>query len=206
MIKNIIFDFGNVIIKFDKYEMVSKFTPVKEEQQFLIENVIKSPEWLEYSLLDTGYITYDDAIALICDRTNHKYDKLVEIFLSNYYYHIEFNGDILNLIKKLKNNGYNLYLLSNISDNVYETFKDDINPLFDGLVLSYKIHMVKPHNSIFIYTIDKYELNQNETLFIDDRFDNVKTANTLGIKGRNVNENDYLDIIKLLDEYEINYE
>ena len=206
MIKNIVFDFGNVIVKFNKEEILSKFTNNKDEQQFLIDNVINSPEWLLYGLLDTGMINIEEAITLINDRTNHQYDTLVEEFMLNYRYHLKENGDIINLIKKLKNNGYKLYLLSNICKEVHEAHKDIINELFDGTILSYKINMIKPYKSIFKYALDKYNLDPSETLFIDDRSDNVETANSLGIKGRNVNENDYLDILKLLEEYNIKYD
>lgn len=80
MIKNIIFDIGNVILNFNVNEVVKKFTNNIEEQKFILENIINSPEWLGNALIDTGYISREDAIEIVKDRTNHYNDKLIGIF------------------------------------------------------------------------------------------------------------------------------
>ena len=59
MIKNIVLDFGNVIGTFRVRKIIEGMTPNKEEQQFLIDEVLNSPEWLRYSYLDSGYLTYE---------------------------------------------------------------------------------------------------------------------------------------------------
>lgn len=55
MIKNIIFDIGNVILNFNIKEALQKFTSNKIEQKFILKNIINSLEWLENALIDTGY-------------------------------------------------------------------------------------------------------------------------------------------------------
>ena len=55
MIKNIIFDIGNVILNFNIKEVLQKFTSNKIEQKFILKNIINSLEWLENALIDTGY-------------------------------------------------------------------------------------------------------------------------------------------------------
>ena len=57
MIKNIIFDIGNVILNFNIKEVLQKFTSNKIEQKFILKNIINSPEWLGNALIDTGYIS-----------------------------------------------------------------------------------------------------------------------------------------------------
>lgn len=59
MIKNIIFDIGNVILNFNIKEVLQKFTSNKIEQKFILKNIINSPEWLGNALIDTGYISRD---------------------------------------------------------------------------------------------------------------------------------------------------
>ena len=54
MIKNIVFDIGNVILNFDLNRVLNSYTINKNEQQFILDNIINSPEWLGYSLIDTG--------------------------------------------------------------------------------------------------------------------------------------------------------
>ena len=71
------------------------------------------------------------------------------------------------------------------------------------MVLSYKIHEIKPYKPIYEYLLSTYNLNPEECLFLDDRLDNMDTANSLRIKGRKVNKDDYNDIINVLEEYSI---
>ena len=204
MIKNIIFDFGNVIGRFDYKECISHFTTNEEEKNFLEEYVINSPEWLGYGYMDSGFITYDSIIKLINDRTNNKYPNLVENLINSHYKYITISDEILNIVKELKSKGYNIYLLSNTSKQVKDYFKDhEIFKYFDGFVLSYRINMLKPNDGIYEYLLNEYKLLPSECLFIDDREDNVRTANKYGIKGRNVNKDDIEDIKKVLNEFEI---
>lgn len=71
------------------------------------------------------------------------------------------------------------------------------------MTLSFKEHLLKPYNAIYERLIDKYNLVPEESLFIDDREDNMKTANKYGIKGRKVERNSLEDIKKVLKEYNI---
>ena len=201
--KNIIFDFGGIILTVKMKEIVKKFTDSTEEQEFLLDNVVNSPEWIEYGLIDTGYITKEDFINLVNDRTNNIHKDLVEDFINNYINHVYVDDKIIELIKDLKEQGYKLYLLSNTQKYSYEKFIKDIEYLFDGITLSFKEHLLKPYNAIYERLIDKYNLVPEESLFIDDREDNISTANKYGIKGRKVERNSIEDIKKVLQEYNI---
>ena len=201
--KNIIFDFGGIILTVKMKEIVKIFTNSKEEQEFLLNNVVNSPEWIEYGLIDTGYITKEDFINLVNDRTNNIHKDLVEDFINNYINHVYIDDKIIELIKDLKEQGYKIYLLSNTQKYSYEKFIKDIEYLFDGITLSFKEHLLKPYNAIYERLIDKYNLVPEESLFIDDREDNISTANKYGIKGRKVERNSTEDIKKVLQEYNI---
>ena len=204
MIKNIVLDFGNVIGTFRVRKIIEGMTPNKEEQQFLIDEVLNSPEWLRYSYLDSGYLTYEEIINLINDRNNYKYSDLVSELINNYYKGITISPEMVELVKELKSKGYNLYVLSNTSKPVVDAFKNhEIFTYFDGFVLSYKIKMVKPYEGIYKYLLDTYNLKPEECLFIDDLEVNMATANKLGINGRPVNKDDIEDIKKVLKEYNI---
>ena len=57
MIKNIVFDIGNVILNFNCKEVLNKYTNNIDDQEFIMKNIINSPEWLEHGLIDpTGVI------------------------------------------------------------------------------------------------------------------------------------------------------
>ena len=205
MIKNIIFDFGNVLIKTDYEEIIKHFTKNQEEKEFIINEVVGSPEMSKYGLINTGFLTIEEVIQLINDRTNNIHKELVENFLLNYIKYKKWNDNILEIVQNLKNNGYKLYVLSNISEYVFKNFRSTLEPLFDGLVLSYEIHKIKPYNAIYKYIIDKYNLNPDETLFIDDTKVNMESANKLGIKGRKVEASNIEDIKLILKEYGVDY-
>lgn len=204
MIKNIIFDIGNVILNFEIDKVLSKFTDKKEEQNFILNNIINSPEWLGYALIDTGFISKEVAIEIVKDRTNHQKDELIDNFWNNYNKYASINDEVLTLIKTLKNNNYKIYLLSNINKHTHDSIKTSgLFEIVDGYVLSYLEHQVKPYDSIYNTLINRYNLNPKESLFIDDKEDNIKTANKLGILGKKVNPDDILSIIDLLNEYGI---
>ena len=179
MIKNIVFDFGNVIGRFDYKEAISKITDDKDATEFLIDNVINSPFWTGLSIMDTGLVTYDEVIMLINDRNNNKYADLVEKLVNNYYNSISISDEMVNIVKSIKEKGYNIYLLSNTTREVVHIFKDHkIFTYFSGFVLSYKINKVKPYDGIYNYLFDKYNLNPEECLFIDDKDVNIQNLDS----------------------------
>lgn len=202
--KNIIFDIGGVILHWDMDELLDEFANNEEERKFIYNNIYDTKEWAKEGIIDIGYITQYDFIKIIQDKTNHTNDSLIEDFILNYYKLFYIIDDVINLMKKLKDKGYKIYVLSNIND--YITERIDMKRILeytDGYILSYQVHKVKPNIDIFEELLNKYNINPNESLIIDDNADNLKTANKLGIKGRNIIKNSYEDILKLLEEYDV---
>ena len=206
MIKNIIFDIGNVVLDFNLLNVLSSFTENKEEQEFILNNIINSPEWLGYALIDTGYIRREDAIEIVKDRTNHTNDKLISDFWNTYNDYATVNENVITLIKELKANNYRVYLLSNINPYTYDFVKPSgLFDIIDGCVLSYLEHKVKPYESIYNVLINRYNLIAEECLFVDDKEDNVITANKIGMLGEKAEPDDYNSIINLLKQYNIKF-
>lgn len=201
MIKNIVFDIGNVILNFNYKEVLNEYTSDKEQQKFIENNIINSPEWLGYALIDTGYITKEEAISIVQDRTNHTNDLLIEDFWNTYNNYSYVDNRVLDLIKELKDQKYNVYLLSNINAHTVDAIKSSgIFDIVDGYVLSYIEHQVKPYISIYKTLIDRYNLKVNECLFIDDNENNIKTANKLGMIGKLVKPDNYKSVISTINE------
>lgn len=201
MIKNLVFDIGNVILNFDIKDVLNKYTSDKEEQQFILENIINSPEWLGYGLIDTGYISREDAIELVKDRTNHEKDELIENFWNTYNDYAKIDDRVLNLIIKLKEKKYNIYLLSNINPYTHEFIsKSKLLDLVDGYVFSYQEHMVKPYVGIYNVLINRYSLLPEQTLFIDDNQKNIDMGNNLGIISKKVEPDNYQSIEDLINK------
>ena len=204
MIKNIIFDIGNVILNFNLNEVLEKFTSNKDDQQFILDNIINSPEWLENALIDTCYISRDDAIKIVQDRTNHQKDKLIFDFWNTYNDFAKVDIRVLDLIKKLKDNNYKIYLLSNINPYTYDFVeKSGLFLLVDGYVLSYKEHKVKPFISIYKTLFERYNIIPSESIFIDDNEKNISTGVSLGLISKKVEPDNYMSIINVLKNLNI---
>lgn len=202
MVKNVIFDIGNVILNFDLNYILPKFTKNSDEQDFIVDNIINSPEWLGYSLIDTGYITKENAIAIVQDRTNHKNDNLIESFWNNYNNYSLVDNRVIELIKNLKLQGYRIYLLSNINEHTFiNVEKSGLFDIVDGYVLSYKEHQVKPYVAIYETLLNRYELMASECLFIDDNEKNIKTAQELGFITRKVLSDNYESVLESISEF-----
>ena len=203
MIKNIIFDLGNVIINYNQKKIINNFTEKEEEIKYIYDEIFHAPEW---TLMDLGDITNDEAIEIINKRNEFKYEKLTQEFLHEWYKKQPINRDIVEIAKILKNNGYNLFVLSNMANQTYEYFKnDEFFSLCTGIVISAQEHVKKPDEKVYILLLDRYNLNAEECLFIDDDDSgkNYETANKIGIKGRRIMPNQAEDVKKLLLEFNV---
>ncbi len=203
MVKNIIFDLGNVIINYNQKKIISNFANNIEEEKYIYSEIFQAPEW---ALMDLGNITNDEAIDVINERNNYKYDKLTKEFLNEWYKKQPINRDIVDIAKVLKQKGYNLFVLSNMALKTYEYFQnDEFFNLCTGIVISAKEHVKKPTEEIYIKLLSRYSLNAEECLFIDDDDSgrNYETANRIGILGRKIIPNDAEDVKRMLLEYNI---
>lgn len=83
----------------------------------------------------------------------------------------------------MKKQDYKLYLLSNITEDTYNYINKliDINSVFDGGIYSYQENITKPDERIYNLLIKKYNLNKAETIFFDDKEENVISAINQGI-------------------------
>ena len=99
-------------------------------------------------------------------------------------------------VKTLKDRGYNLYLLTNITEDSFNYINGiiNINEIFAGGIYSFQEHLIKPNREIYSLLIDRFRLNIKETLFFDDKEKNVTTANELvqGISKKQESYNSYL--------------
>lgn len=201
IIKNIIFDLGNVIINYNQKQIIDCFTKKDVEIEYIYSQIFNSPEW---KLMDLGDITNDQAIKIINEKNDFKYVKLTQEFLSEWYKKQYINRNVVNIARKLKEKQYKLYVLSNMSDLCYEYFKnEDFFSLCKGIIISSHEHIKKPDEKIYKLLLERYNLNPAECLFIDDTEKNYETANKIGIKGRKIIPNDDKDIIEMLSEFNI---
>ena len=88
----------------------------------------------------------------------------------------------IKILENLKKQNYECYVLSNWSAETFIGMTDDYPFLkqFDGLLISGEVKLAKPSKKIYELAISKFKLIPKQTIFIDDRLENINTANTLG--------------------------
>lgn len=205
MVKNIIFDLGNVIINYNQDKIARNFAKSEEEVKYVFDEIFNAPEW---AMQDLGNITIEGAIENINRRNNYKYEDLTTNFLSEWFKLQEINRDIVDIAKSLKSNVYNIFVLSNMANSTYQFFKnDDFFSLCNGIIISAEEHVKKPDERIYRILLDRYNLVAEECLFIDDDLngENYNTANRIGIKGRRIIPNSSEDVKKLLEENKVKF-
>ena len=198
MIKNIIFDLGNVIISFNQNKIISNFTQKQEEIKYICDEIFHAPEW---ELMDLGNITNDEAIEIINKRNGYKYQKLTENFLHEWYKKRLFNNDVIKIAKDLSKKGYKLFVLSNMANSTYEYLrKYEFFSLCSGIIISAYEHVIKPDEKIYRILLERYNLNAEECFFIDDREENIIAGEKIGIKGHVLNREKY-GTRKLIEDF-----
>ena len=184
MIKNIIFDFGDIFIDLDKS------APVNEFLKLGLQTLTKETNAIDQAL-EVGDISIENFV--------QQYQALLpnasEIEILNAWNSIlkEFPIERLEFLQKLqKEDKYRLFLLSNTNDihinfikNKVE-FSEIFKSCFEQFYLSQEIGMRKPNADIFEFVLEMNKLNPKETLFIDDTKPNTDTAEKLGIKTWNL--------------------
>ncbi len=177
-IKNIVFDFGGVLLDWNPRYLYRTFFWDEKEMEYFLTNVCND-EWNAeqdkgrsfeegVKLLQWQHPEYREAIALFADR----WEDMLRCELP----------ETVSLLRKLKNDGYGIYGLTNWSAETigiayrrYDFFK-----LFDGIVVSGEEKLIKPDKRIYQVLLDRYKLDSEESVFIDDNPANIEAAWELG--------------------------
>ena len=181
MIKNIIFDLGNVLVKYSPENFLNKYVKKENQEDFII-NIFKSKDWLE---LDRGTLSYEDAIEVFTKRVPEEKESIEKLFRENISSCISPIEENVEIMRKLKNNGYNVYILSNFHQPAFEYIREswDFIREFNGDVVSCYYHYIKPEREIYETLLNKYNLTPSETIFIDDVDTNINGAKEVNIDG-----------------------
>jgi putative hydrolase of the HAD superfamily len=182
MIKNIIFDIGNVLIGFDWRDYMKGFGFSKEKENAIAKAMFGSPAWNE---VDRGVLSIDEIEQLFIANAPQYADDIPRVFrgapacLTRRDYAIPW-------IQELKSQGFSVYYLSNFSRFVLEPTRDtvlDFLPYMDGGVFSYELQLIKPDPAIFRALTERYpNIRPEESVFFDDTPANIEAAADLGFQ------------------------
>ena len=177
-IKNIVFDIGNVLVRWAPHEAIQFIFPEQDPECFFQQ---LRPIWLELNL---GKLSEEQAVNLYHTQLNLPKDKLIDLMLKFKTLQTPIPGS-LELLQKLQTLDFSLY---SITDNVKEIMdyhhreRSAFLPFFKGIISSADVGILKPDRKIFQYILNKYELVAAESIFIDDLIKNVEGARAVGMK------------------------
>lgn len=179
MIKNIILDIGNVLLSFKPKEYFVKLLQDERKSDEIISFMLGSDIWKEY---DLGNYTLEDVKDKLKKELPH-YEEEIDLVLSHWTQLLTPITYTMNKIDEWKQQGYKIYLLSNLNKEADEYIQKHFSfyEKADGKVLSYRANIAKPDTRIYAHLCDKYDLKPSECLFIDDCIENVLSAITFGI-------------------------
>lgn len=181
MIKNIIFDLGAVLIDWNPKYLYRKVFHTEEAINFFLENVCTG-HWNEQQ---DGGRTFKEAEEVLI-KEFPEYEKEILLYYSRW---VEMLGgpihETVEIFKELKPlYPDSIYALTNWSAESWPTAVAmyDFLGWFNGVVVSGQEKMKKPDERIFKLICERYKLEPQQTLFIDDNLRNIEAAIEFGIK------------------------
>ncbi len=199
-IQIIIFDFGGVLIDWNPIYLYGNVFETEEEMKHFLENVCR----YEWNVLQDAGRPLSEATTLL-QKEHPEFSEQIAYYYGRWE---EMLGGTIDenvkLIKPLKKR-YKLYGLTNWSAETlpiamerYSFFKD-----LDGIVVSGDEKIVKPNPEIYEILLDRYNLEAESSLFIDDNADNIETAKKIGFK--TVHFTDEVNLEQLLKSEKVLY-
>ena len=183
MIKNVIFDIGNVLVDFRWRELMDELNLTKADKDRFEIYVFGSKWWHEF---DYGTMKEAEVVKHLRED-NIEYQKAFDLVWENRDQLVRAYDYSVSWIKGLKERGYRVYLLSNYPETLFTMHAANGSFPFleyvDGKVVSAFVKKIKPDADIYECLMDKYELQPEECVFIDDREENVQGARYVGMHG-----------------------
>ena len=182
--KNILFDMGNILVTYNPEWVIRHYTEDEELIREVKNIVFNSQEWF---LLDAGLIEEEKAERNWMERlSSDKARELAHLSFQNWHlYNMKTIPGTAEIIRAVKENGKEIYLLSNASLRLLSIYKEVIPAVecFSGIFYSAAHKCVKPQDIIYERFLKEYSLNPADCFFIDDLEENISAAKAVGISG-----------------------
>ncbi len=198
--KNIVFDMGGVLVDYTADNATKHFTDDPDIIKEIHNVMFYSQEWMA---LDLGSMTDEKAISRILPRLSS--DKVREIAQTTFDHWHEYNNvereGVAEIIEALKKRGQKVYILSNVSRRLTDTYKDVVPApeLYDGALFSGEVLALKPQPIIYQYFFERFGLDPAECFFIDDLQENVDASIQCGMDAWCFNTADNKDLRAILE-------
>ena len=180
-IRNIVFDLGKVLLQYDWESYLRSFSFDEKTYEIIADAIFRNPDW---ETGDAGTVTPEEWEELFVENAPDYESDIRRVFsgirktISPMLYTEEW-------IHYFRQRGLSLYFLSNYSEKLHQDTLEHMSFLndFDGGVFSYEVKCIKPDLRIYQILLERFRLEPSETLFFDDRPENIEAAKKLGIHG-----------------------
>lgn len=181
MIRNIIFDIGNVLAAFQWEVRFRQFTDSDEVLERLAAATVHSPVWNE---LDRGLMSHEELMQAF-SANDPVLEPLIRRCMAEYTGMIRMYDYSVPWIRALKAAGYGVYYLSNMNWFALRDCMDEMafTREMDGGIMSCEEGLIKPDQAIFRLLFDRFRLTPEECVFLDDSEVNIRAAKAAGMKG-----------------------
>ena len=182
MIRNIVFDMGGVLIDFNPEFFMDREGIIEEEDRKIIrKELFRSVEWV---MMDLGQLSEDEVEPRVNSRVPERLRSHVSHLLKHWSDDRKMIDGMEDLVRRLKEAGYGIYLLSNASVDQPNYWKKlPVSRHFDGTLVSAFVKQVKPMHEIYRTFTRQFDLKPEECVFIDDVPMNVACAILNGWEG-----------------------
>ena len=181
--KNVVFDVGQVLLRFEPKEFLPRMFPQQIAEKLMPPALFGGDIWLH---MDRGDFSAPEAARLITEKAGHPELMEYELeFMLNFAKQMSLLPPAL-LVPELKKMGKKLYIISNYGAETFAATQaqfPELFNLFDGMVVSAHEKLIKPDLRIYQLLCDRYDLKPEECVFIDDLAANVQGAIDAGFKG-----------------------
>lgn len=182
MIRNVVFDMGQVLIHWNPHLLLTPFHLTPGEEDAVIRELFQSVEWVR---LDRGTITEEGTVRAVCERLPETLHTCVREVVTRWHARtLEPMEGMADLLRELKEKGMHIYLLSNANLKLRSYFpRIPGSECFDGLMVSAEERLLKPQHEIFEALLSRFGLKAEECFFVDDAPANVEGAAEAGLSG-----------------------
>lgn len=182
MLRNMIFDMGNVLIRYDPAHFIHR-AGIEDplDSALLLQEIFRSPDW---PLLDCGELTERELLERIYPHLPERLHGIARYLVLHWDEPLIPVPGMREFIAECKGAGLGIYLLSNASFRQPDYWKRvPGSEYFDGVMVSAFQGCVKPAQEIYGRLLNRFHLRAGECLFVDDVAENVLGAQSAGMQG-----------------------
>ncbi|HJR70039.1 MAG TPA: HAD family phosphatase [Gammaproteobacteria bacterium] len=178
-VRNIIFDFGGVLVTWRPQEIIDSFYSDPVLRESVRVHAFQHEDWLA---MDRGTLDEATVVRRFAARMRRPEAELRALFD-----HLRASlvpiAPTAALLEELRGRGYKLYGLSNMSESIFAYLRSrhSFFDLFDGIVVSAAVKLLKPEPGIYEHLRERHALDFAESVFLDDMPPNVEAARRLGL-------------------------